>query len=174
MTQKSLDNVTLKFVNHAKRVIDSRVTKRDQPIALSTSKRQFKEIANDFSLYSRRNDRYAAHVQASLAGSISFRTTAWKMLVASPSCSWSFCRREKLTYENSDASRFVKFPASPSPSPVDNARILFPRYLSFHLFLFFLDINIINIRIKTDTQTGRKARLYGGVLGFKMIGVKLG
>lgn len=76
MTQKSLDNVTLKFVNHAKRVIDSHVTKRDRPIALSTSKRQFKEIANDFSLYSRRNDRYAAHVQASLAGSISFRTTA--------------------------------------------------------------------------------------------------
>lgn len=56
------------------------------------------------------------------------------MLGASPSCSWPFCRREKLTYENSDAPRFVKFPASPGPEPVDNAPL---RSFSLHLFLFF-------------------------------------
>lgn len=68
------------------------------------------------------------HSTCEHAGSISFRTTAWKMLEASPSCSWPFCRREKLTHENSDAPRFVKFPAS--PSPVDNAPFPF-------IFFFF-------------------------------------
>lgn len=52
------------------------------------------------------------------------------MLEASPSCSWPFCRREKLTHENSDASRFVKFPASPGGQRFS------PRSFSVHLFLF--------------------------------------
>jgi hypothetical protein len=99
------------------------------------------------------------------------------MREAVPSCSWPYCRREKLTHENSDASRFVKFPGIlRTPGTVDNVRILSPR--SFLPFIFFssLDINIINIRVKTDTEEERRReeRLYVGVLGFKMIGVKLG
>lgn len=135
--QKSLNNLNLKFVNHARRVIDSRVTKRDQPIALSTSKRQFKEIANDFSLSTldvttdtqrtfkrlsrgrfrseRLLEKCSQRVPLVLGLSVDVKNWCTKILT----------RRD---LSNSPLLR--------APGPVDNARILFPRYLFLPSFSF--------------------------------------
>lgn len=146
-------------MNHAKRFVEHpRPTNR----IINVETCRFKEIVDDFS-------DIRTRVLVSVSRTRAFVPFDWLKNARrpGPSCSTLLRRHEKLTHENSDGSRFVKFPSSPFMPAGQRSQTL------EYLFLLFLPPYH---RHKTRLANAREGKrtLRNGVLGFKMIGVKLG
>jgi len=153
-------------MNQAKRVIGARATKHDQPIALSTSKRQFKKITNDFSRLWMQRQIHSTCERISRGRFRSVRLlekcSKRVPLVLGLSADVKNWRTKILTRRDLSNSPLLSRPGGQRFSP-----ILFPSSFSFLRYQY-------HQHSYKDTRTERKERLYGGVLGFKIIGVKLG
>lgn len=150
----------------------------NRPIALSASKHQFKEIVNDFSQLSwihRYTDRARARV--SRTGLISVPNDCLKnarcwlpsLVLGFSTTTWKIDSRK---FWRVAICQILPRISQILSDQMDNVRIFSPRSRYTTAFFFSLYINIINI--KMDTRREKEIVIRPGVLGFKMIGVKLG